>query len=347
MAYTGAASIVLRTKGLSNAKTIHSWLYKVIRVPDITKRDTYTNSYKMTIKFVTKPLPRSVKLIVIDEASMVPMSLKPELLKRGIKIICCGDLNQLPPVEDHPAFLYDGNVFRLTQIMRQKENSGIVYIANQILNNKPLQLGTYDNVDIIESKDMTDDMLKDNEIILCGFNNTRDKYNSRMRTINGIDPKKKMPEHGEKLICRKNNWNLEVDGINLANGLNGYVSSFPSMHSIKDRGASFVIDFTPLMFDMSFKNLKCSYVYFNSSRYEKDAIKHQYTSPYSRRAPIKGNLLELGYAVTVHLSQGSQYTNGIYIAENMGNGIKKNLDYTAVTRFKNHCIIVLPSKKYF
>ena len=28
MAYTGAAAIVMRTKGLFNARTIHSWLYE-------------------------------------------------------------------------------------------------------------------------------------------------------------------------------------------------------------------------------------------------------------------------------------------------------------------------------
>ena len=51
-----------------------------------------------------------IKLLIIDEGGSVPYSLRDEILSRGIKVLVCGDLDQLPPVADKPAFLYTGKV---------------------------------------------------------------------------------------------------------------------------------------------------------------------------------------------------------------------------------------------
>ena len=129
MSYIGAAAIIMRLKGLVNAKTIHSWLYGLEWI-DTGEIDTYLNKPKKIKRFVPKPLPPNKKLICIDEAGCVPMNLKGEIESRGLKVLCCGDLNQLPPVGDNPAYLYTGKVHYLTQIMRQNENSVIVHLAH-------------------------------------------------------------------------------------------------------------------------------------------------------------------------------------------------------------------------
>lgn len=345
MAYTGAAAIVLRTKGFFNAKTIHSWFYVAKEVPDKTRYNRYLNRYETKIIFVPKEIPPEIRLVCIDEAGTVPMKMRKTILNSHRKVIVLGDLNQLPPVSDTPAFLYTGKVHTLSKIMRQNETSGIVYLANEILKGNPLKVGTYGNATVITSNDITDDMLKESDIILCGLNKTRDIYNAKCRKMNGIDPKQKLPSHGEKIICRKNNWIYEVDGISMANGLCGEVLNYPSMHSLTEDGNGFKIDFKPTMFDMSFKNVLCSYFFFNATKDQKDMIRE--SPSYKYKHGVIGNLFELGYAITTHLSQGSQYRKGIYIAESMRKSIIKNLDYVGITRFSDSCIFVLRDKKYF
>ena len=338
MAYVGAAAIVLKTKGLYNAKTIHSWLYTPKIVYDYSKPPNYLNRYPTKLIFVNKPLPDHIRLICIDEAGCVPMSMMRDLLDTGRKIIACGDLNQLPPVMDNPAFLYSGKVHKLTQIMRQKQDSGIIYIANRILNNEPIYPGYYGDVYVCYREDVTDDMLLWGDIILCGYNNTREFYNNKMRTLNGINPSDKMPHHGEKLICRKNNWMFDIDGINLANGLSGTVTSSPSVACYD--GKTYTIDFKPNMFDLVFKDLRCNAEYFRGTREEKEQIKSE------RKHGVEGELFELGYCITTHLSQGSQFNTGIYISEFMNNQINKHLDYTGITRFSDICCYVLKKPKF-
>lgn len=347
MAYTGAAAIVLRTKGFYNSKTIHSWLYRAVEIPDYRRYNAYLNRYETKTEFRAKELPFNIKLICIDEAGCVPFDMKKEILASNRKVIALGDLNQLSPVASTAAFLYTGEVHYLTKIMRQNEESGIVYLANEILKGNELKEGNYGNATVINQRDLTDDMIKNySDIILCGFNTTRDIYNKRCRELNGIDPAQKLPSHGERIICRKNNWAQEIDGISMANGLCGVVYDYPSMHAIAKKGSIFRVDFKPTMFDMIFRGVVCSYRYFNATKSMKDSIR---SSPsIKRKLGVTGNLFELGYAITTHLSQGSQYTKGIYIAETFyDKSEQKKLDYVGITRFSDSCIFVLRPNKFY
>lgn len=345
MAYTGAAAIVLRTKGFYNSKTIHSWFYKAIEVPDYSNYDAYLNRYRTKVEFIPQQLPDNIRLVCIDEAGTVPMKMKETILSSNRKIIVLGDLNQLPPVSDEPAFLYNGKVNTLTKIMRQSEASGIVYLANEILKGNTIKEGNYGNATVITANDITDDMITSSDIILCGLNRTRNIYNKKCRELRNIIPNQKLPSHGEKVICRKNNWLYEIDGISMANGLCGEVTSYSSLHSLVKHGHGFYIDFKPIMFNTEFKNVICSYDFFNANREKKDLIRQN--PSYSRKHGIVGNLFELGYAITTHLSQGSQYKKGIYIAESLGQNINKNLDYVGITRFSDECVFVLRKSKFF
>ena len=338
MAYTGAASIVLRTKGLVTARTIHSWLYEPKIVPDYSKEPNYLGRYPTKLIFVKKPLPDYIRLILIDEAGYVPMSMKKDILDTGCKIIACGDLNQLPPIMDNPAFLYNGTIHRLTKIMRQGSNSAIVYIANLILQNKDPLPGLYGNVYVTYPDYITDDMLINSDAIICGKNITRDFYNKRIRILNNINPDDKMPHHGEKIICRKNNWQFSVDGINLANGLSGIVYSYPDICCYD--GKTYKIDFKPNMMNCIFKDVRCNSEFFNASRERKEEMK-------SQKFSNDGELFELGYAITTHIAQGSQFNHGIYISEYMTQDINKHLDYTGITRFSKTCYYILKPRKFY
>ena len=335
MSYIGAAAIVMRLKGLYNAKTIHSWLYEPKIIYDYDKMDTYFNRPKQKLIFVPKELGPK-KLICIDEAGSVPFHLKQEIERRNIKIIACGDLNQLPPVADTPAYLYTGEVHYLTQIMRQAKQSAIIVLGDQLLQGIPVEPGMYGNVLCIEDTQLTKSMLLNAEVVICGKNKTRNKFNKYIRKVLlGIDST--LPKHGERLICRKNNWQIDAEGINLANGLIGTVTNFPTVYGFD--GKTFTIDFSPDLFNGIFKELKCNYQYFTAPTEEKDKIKKSMFH--------KGEMFELAYAITTHISQGSQYNRGIYYEEFMNKNINNHLNYTGITRFSKSCIYIIHKHKYY
>lgn len=64
------------------------------------------------------------------------------------------------------------------------------------------------------------------------------------------------------MICRKNDWNIEVNGISLANGLIGSVIKDISPLDIDLKKKQFKMDFKPDMFNGIFEDLECDYDYF-------------------------------------------------------------------------------------
>lgn len=338
MAFIGQAAINMRFKGLLNAKTIHSWLYDVVEVPVYDERGMVVMD-PVYNKPVTRPefIPRDLKDIdyfMIDEGSTVPMNMKQDILSRGKKIIVFGDLDQLPPVGDEPAFFRDGKVIKLTEIIRQAKGSEIIKLANFVLQGGIPSPGIYGNVLVIEPEDLTDEMIMASQIVLCGKNATRDSMNNHIRQ-DLLHYHTNLPAFGEKVICRKNNWTIERDGISLANGLAGSVIR-PADVTRFD-GKTFTIDFVPNFTNILFDDIKCDYEYFTAPRAQKEFLKN---SKYSI-----GNKFEYAYTITTHLAQGAQYSNGIYISEYLNKDIQRNLNFTGVTRFKNYMIYVLPPRR--
>lgn len=340
MAFTGSAAIVMRLKGLINAKTIHSWLYEPVEVPLLDDfgnvvMDTYLNRPITTLKFVPKDLS-NIKLIIFDEGWTVPMHMKKHILEVGAKIIVAGDPDQLPPVADEPAFFTSGKIYRLTQIMRQAEGSPIVYLSHRAIKGLPIHTGNYGNVLVITEDELTDEMLRYTPVVLCGKNTSRDKYNSYIRG-NVLGFHGDLPDYGEKLICRKNNWAIDRQGISLTNGLTGIVLNKPDVSSFN--GKSFVINYAPdICPDVLFDSIRVDFKYLNATKDERDIIK--------QRGYYSDNLFEYGYTQTVHLAQGSQWYNGIYIEEYINPEINNHLNYTALTRFSNMCIYVKQKRKF-
>ena len=342
MAPTGQAAIIMRTKGFRNATSIHSALFEFIDVIDTDHRgnpiiDSYYNTIKRSRRFVPKnKISPDIKLMIIDEGYMVPEHLKSTILKHGIKVIVAGDKCQLPAVKDKPAFLYDENVLELTQLMRQCIDSPIVYLGERARKGLPIHCGLYgNNAMVIEENDLTDEMIMKSNIVLCGTNNTRDSINKHIRhDILGI--RSTLPVHGDRLICRKNNWNVEINGISLANGLVGTVTSSPNVSCFD--GKTFNIDFAPDLLGESFTNLICDYKYFMADPKDRDRIKNDKFSV--------GNKFEYAYCSTTHLSQGSEYRGGIYIEERVP-GNQNNLNYTGITRFRDYLIYVKKNKKKY
>ena len=337
MSYIGSASLVMRTKGLLSAKTAHSWLYECIEKPmrdkdgNIVMDDLY-NAPVMTYKLVPREsLGSSIKIIVIDEAYTMPLSMKKDILKFGIKVIACGDQFQLPPVGDDPAFLVDGKCYHLTKVMRQDGKSDIISITDMVRNNdKPLN-GIYPNSLVINKEDLTDGMLLWADIIICCRNDTRDMINKRKRQLLGYTSD--LPQYGERVVCRKNNWieGVSYNGgeINLTNGLIGTVINNPDISTMTNN--LYTMYFQPDLADVVIQT-RCNYDYTISDYAERNIIRNsKYTV---------GNLFEFAYAITTHVSQGGQWHNVVYIEEPMRKNIQTALNVVGASRSDNMLVYV-------
>ena len=306
MAYTGQAAIVMRNAGLTTAKTIHSTLYEPVEVPVMRpdgtcELDPYYNKPVTTVQFKPRDLS-GISLFVIDEAGMVNEEIGQEIMNRGLKTMAIGDLDQLKPITGDPYFLVNGYVHVLTEKMRQAENNPIIYLSERALKGLPIEIGTYGKSKVIYRDELTDYEIVNSDIMICGTNRTRDMINRNYRN-NILHCTSNLPMVGEKMICRKNNWLLMSDGISLVNGLSGIVTRSPGVEGFD--GRTYTIDFQPYMCGGIFIDLNCDYKYLTASTEEKKFLKN---SKYS-----SGEKMEYAYAITTHLSQGSQYNNGIYI----------------------------------
>ena len=340
MAYTGQAAIVMRNAGLTTAKTIHSTLYEPVEVPVMRpdgtcELDPYYNKPVTTVQFKPRDLS-GISLFVIDEAGMVNEEIGQEIMNRGLKTMAIGDLDQLKPITGDPYFLVNGYVHVLTEKMRQAENNPIIYLSERALKGLPIEIGTYGKSKVIYRDELTDYEIVNSDIMICGTNRTRDMINRNYRN-NILHCTSNLPMVGEKMICRKNNWLLMSDGISLVNGLSGIVTRSPGVEGFD--GRTYTIDFQPYMCGGIFIDLNCDYQYLIASNDKKKFLKN---SKYST-----GEKMEYAYAITTHLSQGSQYNNGIYIEEFLRSDIQRNLLFTGITRFKDRITYVKERRKYF
>lgn len=340
-AYVGKAVLVLLRTGLP-ATTIHSLIY-VPRTETVfeTQFDEFGNPHRVkrhkTGFMLKNNLPRSIKLIIEDEGGMVNDQMQRDLQSFGIPILMMGDQNQLPPVFGKNSIM-DNPDFVLHQIMRQEEGNPIVHLSQCILNGTPIDYGTYGNSHVVSSFDLNHSLLTDYDAILCVRNKTREYLNDSIRyEILGYDDR--IPREGDKVICRKNNWDEELDGIYLTNGLVGNLTNINKSSLHRD---ILYASFTPDFMDESFDKLTLDYKYMKSPW----DVRKGYSNMMDRSRPKK-NLFEYGYAITVHLSQGSEYSRVLFIDEEYRDHVKKRkLQYTAVTRAKDSIVWVKePDKK--
>lgn len=88
---------------------------------------------------ISNPLPTSLKILIIEEASMVGLELYANLMnaiKHNVQILFLGDIQQLPPIYDSAILGYkllELPVVALHQVYRQAEESNILNLAHHIL----------------------------------------------------------------------------------------------------------------------------------------------------------------------------------------------------------------------
>ncbi|MBR4779894.1 MAG: ATP-dependent RecD-like DNA helicase [Lachnospiraceae bacterium] len=346
-----AAKRITETTG-REASTIHRMLQMkgVVESDDSGTKDNRHGSFE---KNETNPLEADV--IIIDEMSMVDISLMHALLRaisQGTRLVMVGDANQLPPVGA-------GNVLkdiiaserfttvRLTKIFRQAAVSDIVVNAHKINKGEEIAL---DN----KSKDfffLQRENINDIRGLIIAL--VRDKLPSyvkassgdiqvltpmrkgelgveKMNTVlqeylNPPSPSKKEKVYGDitfregdKVMQIKNNYQIEWE-------------SRTSRGFIKSSGSG--------IFNGDCGIIKSINTYADEMEIVFDDDKTVYY-------PFSGlDELELAYCITVHKSQGSEYPAVVMpLLSGPWQLFNRNLLYTAVTRAKK-CVTIVGSRQ--
>lgn len=311
LAPTGRASKRLSEKSLFPSSTIHSFL----------KWNKENN------RFLVNEYNRSdAKMIIIDEASMLDFILFDNLLKginSNCRIIMVGDYNQLPSVgpgqllKDLIESKSVETIF-LSKLYRQGEDSSIIEFAHN-LNNGKLDLELFnkeDDLTFIKASNTVEKIvnickeldlsLEDDFQVLApmykGLNGIDNLNNSLQNLFNPKGFGKKEIKIGEH-IYRENDKVLQLINIPDEKIFNGDIGFIREINN---------------------KNI--------TIEFDNNEIKY---------TPANYNNFTLGYAISIHKSQGSEFDTVIVpVVDSYGRMLYRKLYYTAVTRSKKKLYVV-------
>lgn len=313
--YTGKAAMVLSKKGLP-AATIHRLIYKL-------EDDTVRLEFSLV-----DSLPDHIKLVVIDEYSMLNDKIFDDLLSFHIPVIFCGDPRQLPPVEDVLTKIQEADAF-LDEIVRQEADNPIVLLAHDILKTGDIPAKDYgEKVKIFRFKKAPEDLYTYADQVLCYKNATRKDLNQKIREMRGLSGV--WPTQGDKLICTKNNWDLGFGKYPLINGAIGFARSNVVANKNGDLYALDLLispDYSPSASDI-FKICKEPFQKLEWFDKRDRELTHW----------------DFAQAITVHKAQGSEFDKVLVFDDAPRKMLsKEDLTrwlYTAVTRAKEELIYV-------
>lgn len=330
-AFTGKAASVMRSKGCTNATTLHSLIYvpksksgqrleelqKQLEVmlsqadvsaPDLAKLRTAIDLEKENLRKpsfslnLMSPLLEA-DLLVIDEASMVNDQMAADILSFGCKVLVLGDPFQLPPVYGEGAFMRGDPDTLLTEVHRQAHDNPILHLATIIREERRLPA---DSPCVVRGAHQhgptSEELAKAADQVIVGTNNTRNYCNTRLRhLLQMTDP---LPMPGDKVVCTRNNHEYGI--------LNGMVYSVDDARDMGELGIVLEL--------------------------------HDGPTVLAHKAPFMGDEVpwalardaehfQFGYALTCHKAQGSQWGNVVIVDESRRFGKDRwRWLYTAVTR---------------
>ncbi len=340
---TGKAATVLIRKGIP-ATTLHRLIYQSIS----EEQEIELNGKKIKIEKLTfrrrESIDKSIKLIVLDEASMVSDSVLWDLMEYGVKLLLCGDNAQLPPVEGFNTYLKNPD-YTLKTIVRQERDNPIILLSEMAREGKYIPYGKYGNCASVLSKRLFSGERRKNYLlkadqIICGINRTRIALNEEIRALYG---RGNLPESGDKLICTINNWEQYIDGEYRFNLVNGIIGTAYDPFYDNSTGIGFM-QFKPDFLDgLCPEAVPFDTGIFTDGRYR---YKHgDYFEKFDENGEPTGaftlNRFEYGYCISCHKAQGSEFDNVVVFDESYAfKEDKSRWLYTAITRARKKLIIL-------
>lgn len=356
VAPTGKAASVL-IRGGTPAGTVHSLIYT--REEDIEVDENGEVISERFLRFVRKEsIGGKIKLIVIDETSMVADDILRDLLSYGVKCLFCGDPAQLPPVGGSNTLL-ETPCITLTQIVRQEEDNPIVRLAEMARAGKFIPYGNYgENVSVIPRSRLNraarEKLFLEADQIIVGTNRTRNAINREVRTFRGIAEDSLLPVDGEKLICTLNDWSKPLDEAGNFHLVNGIIGVCSNVREQEDGLGQ--LDFRAEFLENTVCDLPFDAGIFTHGQYfhgygdkacllQNGVLVHESNYEVLRRLKVRRedtvSRFEFAYAVTCHKAQGSEYDFVIVVDESrfFEKDARRWL-YTAITRAKKRLLIV-------
>lgn len=358
---TGKAAVRVREAAGARAMTIHRWLYAVIE-------DEKTGEVSWKLRDATAvELPRC-GFLVVDEASMMGYEVFRDVyrccVKLGLNLVLVGDGFQLPPVE-RELFRQDFSVFspelpahfkvQLTEILRQALDSPIIRVSQQIREGRWAEeaLG---QLPAVHPNDLQDAMVRARETggaTICHRNATRHFLNSQVRTALGLGDGLAAEE---PLLVTQNNYGLEIYNGEVVDvdRLHGPINVDPVAVRDRFRGSSCFANFLEVevrspvlgprrvlvtdrevfgtLGDVGPAAVRHAGRWLLETRMlsEPDFAAERESLPQYLHA-------NLGYTLTCHKSQGSEFPEVLVVLEDsirLGTPDGRRWAYTACTRAK-------------
>lgn len=354
VAPTGKAASVLIQSGVP-ATTVHSLIYT--REEDIEVDENGEVISEQFLRFVKKEsIDSKIKLIVLDETSMVSDDVLRDLLSFGVKCLCCGDPAQLPPVGGSNTLL-STPVITLKEIVRQERDNPIVRLAARVRAGERPAYGEDGCVSVIPRRALDADarraLFTQADQIIVGTNRTRAMINREVRAIRGISPDRVLPQDGEKIICTLNDWSKPLDEKGTFHLVNGIIGRCYRVREQLDGLGQ--LDFQPDFLAERVEDLPFDTGVFVRGQYyhgygnracllTNGILVHENNREMLRRFKVRREdtvcRFEFAYAVTCHKAQGSEYDFVVVIDESGYFEDGKEWLYTAVTRAKKRLVIV-------
>lgn len=299
-AFTGKAASVMRSKGCGDASTIHSLIY----------RSRETKAEEPTFVLNRKSDVAHAKLVIIDECSMVDEELGNDLMSFGVPVLVLGDPAQLPPVKGGGYFTEHEPDAMLTEVHRQARDNPIVRMSMTIREGGSLERGVFGDSKVIGRDEIDATQIMAADQVLVGRNETRRKFNKRIRELMGYHDI--FPAKEEKLVCLRNNrqkglLNGETFTVKLVGDRNG---GLVKMRVANESGEGVTTRVTVLS------------EFFEGRGEDVPWQMRRHTDEF-----------DYGYALTVHKAQGSQWDNIVLFDESWAfREHRQRWLYTAVTR---------------
>lgn len=353
---TGKAATVL-AQGGTVAGTVHGLIY--IRDEDdfaVDENGEIIEGGRLSF-YKRESIDEKIKLIVVDEASMVGEEMLRDLLSFGVKCLFCGDNAQLPPVNSDCRLLENPN-YTLTEIVRQAADNPIIRLATMARAGQRIAYGEYgDKVSVVSRRFFSGlqrqkALLRADQII-CGRNKTRMQLNCELREYLGVSLSP-LPVKGEKLICTLNDWECPLDKeekFHLVNGMIGRVEEEPTegmdyLARIRFK-ADGIGEAVEIPVDTGiFLEKEYAHGYGEKALTLKGGyLVHEGNYEMFRRFKAESEeqicRFEFAYAITCHKAQGSEFDFVVVFDESWAFGEEQNRWlYTAITRAKDKLLIV-------
>ena len=205
--------VIKKTSGLRNNRVTFQTIHKLL---GLTEKITNDGKQEFVNQGDFKPQINSVKLLIIDEVSMLNDDLFHEVLKYRdkIKIICMGDPAQIPPVgrpdcipfREELADGYRIKTLDLKQIMRQKEGNAI--IDSSVIIRKDL----YSDKIALDNKTKLNENGEGIEFLNLNLPDTRKGFSDKLKEYFVTDLFVKDSEYA-KIIAWRNKTVATMNGI--------------------------------------------------------------------------------------------------------------------------------------